>query len=175
MDNNIKERTDTIGFPVSNKKFWLMNIFTMGVYILPWAFNNLHRLELPGKGKVGNAVFAFFFPFAFYDMMKKLELFAKAADHPVSLNKGALAWSFFLLSAASNFLSNSDALFLIGFLLKYVSIAILFRAQKEILRVNQELMPDGPVDSGLKPADFVWLAILPIIFTLGVIGALIKG
>jgi len=133
-----------LGYAVSARKFFIMNIFTCFLYKLYWAYRQ-YRFVAPGSNnKFFAGLCGLFLPISFYALMTGLE--KAAADRGLSLHvqrKMGLAIGFFLLSFIVKFMEAFALVVVVGSL----SCLLLYQLQKQINAINATIAPGNLPDN----------------------------
>ena len=160
------EQPKPIGYAVSNLKFSLMIVLTLGYYVIWWAYKNYRALQIPGPNKLGSVVYAVFFPISFFNLLKGVEAEAVSHDIPFRLNKLLVAVMYFLFITATKIFVRNEETVLIALITAIISLIIVFFGHREVLEVNRKI--GAYIDSKLTWKDFVFIVIaLVAAFTIG--------
>lgn len=168
MEPGSARSQEPIGFYISNKKFWIMMICTLGTYVLVWAYRNFRALKVPGDGKLGSGVYAFFFRLSYFSLMKTIEERARERGISVNMNKWPFAIFYFFLGGIGTILARNGgdigalaALFMLG-----TATIFIFVTQYRLADLNKQL--NAQPETGFKGTDFLIIVIgLVFAFTLG--------
>lgn len=173
MDPGTPNLQNTIGYPVSSLKFWMMGIFTGGIYLLYWSYKNFRALQVPSDSKVAAVIWCIFLPLSFFSMMQGLETKASENNYPIRTHKWALAWIYFLLVTAAKFLDRmsdrvtDETLALLGFGAlgcQLLSLFILSIYQRKLLVLNRELRPQAQIASRFTIWDIILMIVCVAVF-----------
>ncbi len=144
------EELKPVGYVVSNTKFWVMNLFTLGVYAVYWSYKNFLVLEVakPKRPRIFAAIHAIFLTFSFYRLQGLLEDKAGKEGKEIRFPKAILAAayiisSFWNLFSSSSNPQNQNGWAELGWIYAQVIVdtLILFVVQKKLVEINRELRP----------------------------------
>ncbi len=173
MDPGSPNPHSPIGYPVSSLKFWLMGVFTGGLYLFYWSYKNFRALHVPSDSRLAAIIWCIFLPLSFFSMMQGLENKAAESNHPIRTHKWALAWIYFLLVSAAKILDRmsdkvtDETLVLVGFGAfgcQLLSLFILSIIQRKMLLLNRELRPNAQIASRFTIWDIVFMIVCVGIF-----------
>ncbi|CAN5202373.1 hypothetical protein BH11CYA1_BH11CYA1_32240 [soil metagenome] len=166
------EQTEVIGYPITLKKFIILDLITFGVFEIIWAFKHFRALKGKGKAKTFAAmVFALFLPISLFDMLKEYESKSAATACPISYNKYLLGVSFFMLSLIIKVVSNAPTIpDWVTFVITPLSLIPLLFVQRKINLLNTTLRPGVPFAPPMTWKHWVGL-VIGVVVLLVMVGA----
>lgn len=143
-DATSTENSKSIGYVVSNTKFWVMNICTMGVYAIYWAYKNFLALELakPKHPRIFAFIHAIFLFISLYRLLGLIEDAAKKGGSSITLSKILLSVLFFFSPVVDFIFFKHDDYTWMDVTRLLVDTLILFQVQWKILKINKEIHPE---------------------------------
>ncbi len=139
-----------IGFPVTTKKFWIMNIFTLGIYRIWWAAKNFQAFAIPNKNRFFNIFFGLCLSVSLIQLLKALAKSYTENNLRFSLNILGLAIAFF----------TADIIIRASFdkpiwIAMFLDTLLLSRVQKAILELNRQVRPNAIINSKFSLSEVV--------------------
>lgn len=164
-------------YVVSKLKFYLLFFCTMGLYGFYWNYKNWKQYKIANNESiwpVARAIFSIFFTHALYGIID-MRAVEKDSAYKWSPNLWA---SLVVISVIADQIAgkfDGDGLLSTGFI--FVNLIargyFVFQAQKAINIACGDL--DGKSNSRLTVLNFLWIFIMPIVFILAVIAAILAG
>lgn len=142
----IVEKPDFIGYPITLKKFLLLNLFTFSLFQLVWAYKSFRNLNGPGASSAAaSGIFAWFLPLSLHSLMNKYELAANRAGHPINFHKVPVALLFFVLVTISKYIDRIKTVPAgISLVATVLSVVLLCYVQVKVNNLNSILYPGVP-------------------------------
>jgi hypothetical protein len=166
------KKTDFIGYPITLKKFILLNLFTFSLFQLVWAYKSFRRLNGPGaSAAAASGVFAWFLPLSLHSLMKKYEQASAEAGQPIKFHKVPIALLYFVLVVSSNYIDRIKSLPPgIGLVETVLAVVLLGYVQNKVNKLNSALYPGEPFAE--KYTWKHWLGIVcGVVILIAIIGA----
>lgn len=143
----LQDPTKSVGTEMGLGSFIVLNIATLGLYQLYWAFCNFKQSVLfPKNPGFAAVIYTFFIHISLYSLMDYYDLVAKELGDRsrLPISKLTLAFAFFLLQFVRVFTRHLEEPLKIGIDLacSIGSICILLIIQREINRINSQLRPE---------------------------------
>jgi hypothetical protein len=165
-------------YVVGRRKFWLLYIFTLGIYPIYWFYTNWRRYKADTGSDlwpVPRAVFSIFFTHAL----------GRAIDARLRVRQIAVAWTsasaastWVALEILSNVLSRlswkeigTPWVDILGFALLPLLAWALWPFQRAINAACDD--PNGESNSALTPANIVWMVLGGLLGVAGLIGLML--
>lgn len=138
----------SIGYQVSDQKFWIMSLGSFFLWSYWWAFRNFYLLEDPEEKKqirlLRALLMAMFFRFTYYKLMDNFEHRAREAGFKVSLPKIILAVLYLGLCMIVLFQGPLSQMYLVcEYFSNVLAVFALFQTQRLIFEFNRRLNPDA--------------------------------
>lgn len=139
-----------IGFPVATKKFWIMNIATLGIYRIWWAAKNFQAFAIPNKNRFFNLFFGLFLSVSLIQLLKALAKAYTENNMRFGLNILGLAIAFFTTDIIIR--ASFDKPFLIAI---FLDTLLLSPVQNAILELNRQARPKAAINSKFSLSEIV--------------------
>lgn len=143
----LKDPTKSVGTEIGLGSFIVLNLATLGLYQIYWAFRNFKESVLfPKNPSINAAIYTLFINVSLYSLMEYYELVAKELGDRCRLpiSKLTLAFAFFILQGSRIFIRHlEEPLKLpINLAISAGGVCILLIIQREINRINSQLRPE---------------------------------
>jgi len=143
---------DAVGYSVSARKFFIMNIFTCFMYKAYWGYRQFRYVDIGAKNRFFAAVCGIFLPVSFFSLMTGLEKTATEKGANLTIRrKMAMAVGFFVMMLIAKAITTLWGVAIVGTL----SCLILYKVQKEINALNAQINPAYPPDDRFSAWDRV--------------------
>lgn len=148
------EEIEPILYAVSVRKFVLLTISTLCIYIYFWAYKNFRWLEMRSGTKRHSIICSIFLTLTLFSLVQQVNEIAKEHGLNKELPAMVLAVLFFVLNILSRL---PDPYGNITFLSPFILLLIQLRVNA----INRAVTPNRPVDDHLGV--FHWLFIVPMV------------
>lgn len=157
------------GYPIENKKFWIMTIGTTGFWLIYWAYRNFKAFETKtlNHPKLYAFMHAFFLNISLHRLMSLIEM--KTGDYRINISFPKIIFSiaFLALSVVENYFSKG--ILVIELSCQALRLLIAFYIQRTIFDTNQKYRPETVYETKYSWKE-IGAIILTVIFILGVNG-----
>lgn len=158
-------KSKPFGYPVSNSKFWIMSIASLGFWAVYWAYRNFKALEIKklNHPKLYALLHAVFLNFSLHRLMTLTEIQAEKLNLHFKIPKIILAVVFFGLTVIERFFSRG--IFTIELTCDFLKFLILFYIQRTILDINVKHLPHIAIENSYNWKEVLCVFII-ISFTI---------
>jgi len=160
LAENEPDESKPFGYPVSNLKFWIMSIASLGFWAVYWAYRNFKAFEIKklNHPKLYALLHAVFLNFSLYRLMTLMEIQAEKINLHFKIPKIILAVIFFALTVIEKFFSGG--ILTIELTCDFLKFLILFYIQRTILDINVKHRPKIPIENSYNWKEVVSIFII---------------
>lgn len=158
---------EPFGYPIDNKKFWIMSIGTTGFWLIYWAYRNFKAFEIKhlNHPKLYAFMHAFFLNISLHRLMSLIEI--KTAEYRINIRfpKIILCIAFLVLSVIENYFSKG--MLVIELTCQILRLLIAYYIQRTIFDTNQKYRPETVYETKYSWKE-IGAIILTVILILGI-------
>jgi len=167
-------------YSVSKRKFWVLQLCTLGLYILGWAYQNWKILKANYKLNVWPVPRAIFIVFFTHDLMKRIKTASDANGRYTQFNYSGAATNavvVFIVNFIIDRLVNKGVgglgLTIVSLLMIFVIGLVVWPMQNAINQVSGD--NDGLKNDKLSGSNIFWIVIGLILWAVTIFGLTAAG
>jgi len=167
-------------YSVSKRKFWVLQLCTLGLYILGWAYQNWKILKANYKLNVWPVPRAIFIVFFTHDLMKRIKTASDANGRYTQFNYSGAATNavvVFIVNFIIDRLVNKGVgglgLTIVSLLMIFVIGLVVWPMQNAINHVSGD--NDGLKNDKLSGSNIFWIVIGLILWAVTIFGLTAAG